>query len=154
MGALVINGLVLPRGKFDPLAKIWSTVRKRIREQFHVDVAGLFLYDDEKEVISCSFYLNYCVPELKDIDAREYTERFEGTFALQMIMFEEAVEYFLLDDEHGYEPYLERVKQGADEQALNNMFNAFLRSINLRTPKDDKKARRKAKARQRAKQAK
>ena len=142
IGALVIDGLVLPRANsFDPLAKIWSSVRKRILEQFGVDSAALFIYDDEKEVISCSFCLNFSVPETSGLDQKSYIEKFEDTFSAQMGMFEDVIEFFLLD-EFGYEEYLKLLKKGADKEQLNNLFNRFMLSINVRTPKDEKRKHR------------
>ena len=145
MGALVINGLVLPRTEnFDPLAKIWSSCRKRISEQYGVHVTGLFVYDDEKEVISCSFCLSFTTND----DLKLYIKRFEDTFQYQMTMFEDAIEAFLMDQEDGYDAYMSLINTGkmVKKEAYESLFNKFLRKMNLKTKKDDKKKRKKDEA--------
>ena len=83
MGGLLISGLDLPRSdKFDPLSKIWSSIRKRVMEQYGVDVVGLFLYDDFEKTVSCSFCLNYGLVEAGEVDKELYTQRFDQTFGM------------------------------------------------------------------------
>ena len=45
---VLIEGVSLPHLFFDPLSKLWATLRKEIRKKHKVDVAGTFVYDDLK----------------------------------------------------------------------------------------------------------
>ena len=143
MGALIINGLTLPNGRsLDPLGELWSHgLRKRIYETFELDVAGLFVYDDEKEVISCSFYPNFTIPEVKGTSPKMYMEKFMDTFPRQMLMWEEAIEAFLYDQQNGYLAYCELANKGDTE--VKAMLHRFLRSKNLRTKQDIERSKKK-----------
>ena len=153
-GGLIINDIDIPcqRG-FDPIAKIWSSVRKRNREKFGVDVTGLFIYDEERHVVSCSFYLNFGV--LATDAAREeveaYTLHFSETFSLQMAKFGEALNAFM-DAENGlaaYKNYLENEEFSTKQ--CDKIFNAFLRSTGLKIKEDDLRKQQKSQRTQRTK---
>ena len=145
MGMLVINGLMLP-GK-DPLGAMWAAgPRKRIFDEFGVDVAGLFVYDDEKEVVSCSFYLNFGV--VTEAEVKVYAARFRDTFSQQMALFEDVLEAFLGDEDDGYLAYLDLLKNGeVSDEVAKDFFNRFLRKINIRKKKDDRRSAAKKAAR-------
>lgn len=139
-GGLIISGLTFPSIKdFDPLAKIWSSVRKRICERWQVDVVGLFVYDEKREIVSCSFCLNYGM--LPEENHQTYTQRFEDTFQMQMLLFEETLDSFVLDYDFGYESYIKLVRnKNCTPEMCNHFLNSFLKRINIKTEKDERKA--------------
>ena len=141
IGTILVNGIVIPRDhSFDPLGKIWACLRKRIYEKHGVDVVGIFVYDSQKEIISCNFYLNYGIIEGTKINQREYSEIFEKTFEHQAELFKQTILSFL-SNENGYDKYLELFDSGeADRTDYELLFNRFLKSVNLRTARDEKRA--------------
>lgn len=149
IGAIIIEGLVFPdNAHFDPLAKIWSSCRKRIRESYKLDVTGLFLYDRDKQVISCSFCLSFTMEGNEDLHA--YIKRFEDNFDNQMAMFKTAIDNFIKEPNDGYNTYCElsTASKVVNKDVYEQMFNRFLRSIGYKTDKDEEeKAKRKAKNR-------
>ena len=137
MGIIIAHNLSLPHDTYTPLGKIWASVKRKVLEQYGVDVAGIFVYDDELRAVVCSFYLNYAYLKTHGIDERIYTERFQDTFAMQATMFEETIEAFLTDPENGVDAYTTLVEFNATSDELDELFHRFLRSINMRTDEDD-----------------
>ena len=139
IGSLLINGLVLPRtNSFDPLVKIWTSVRKRIFEKAGLDVVGIFAHDVEQELIVCSFYLVYGD---EVIDIEDHTRKFEKSFHKQMALFEDTLLKFLESDV-GYETYV-KVLEADTEAIFANVLNEFLKSIGSRTKADERRSREK-----------
>ena len=145
IGTLLISGLRIQHGRHDPLGKIWASVRKRIREKYHVDVVGLFTYDDAKKVVSCSFCLNYCIAETKGVEEKIYTARFLDTFGHQMTDFEDVIMAFMDDSENGLTAYEELVKTGATNRQLDQFLNKFLCSTGTRTQSEQRHSERRHK---------
>ena len=139
IGTLVINGLVLPHDTYDPLGKIWASVKKRLRERYRVDVAGLFTYNDEKKVISCSFCLNYGISEIRGLDSKVYTARFESTFDCQMVDFEEVIEAFI-ESPNGLSAYKKALKTNPGKRDIDKVINSFLFSVGMRTEKEERQS--------------
>ena len=137
IGNLLINGLVIERPNgFDPLVKIWTSVRKRIFERAKLDVVGIFVHDVKQELIIGSFYLVYG-DEVKDTDA--HTKKFEESFPRQMALFEQTLLSFL---ETEYEEYL-KVVDANIEASVGDFINGFLKSVGIRTKEDEIRAKRK-----------
>lgn len=131
LGTLVINNVAMSHRGYDPLAKIWSKLKKCIRKKYGVDVTGIFTYNDEREVISCSFCLNYGAPGVHSSpDTRIYTKRFEETFPLQMLDFEEILEAFV-ESPDGLEKYEELVTQKATATELSSSIKKFLSKFDI-----------------------
>ncbi len=150
-GNLIIQGLVFPDNPdFDPLGKIWSSLKKRIDERYHVNVTGIFFYDPDVELISCNFCLNYAPLEKNQLDIEDYIQRYHDTFSTQMTLFENTIHSFILDTENGYLPYLrciESIKDIEDgeerREIFDLLFDNFLKSCGIKTEADDKKKKKK-----------
>lgn len=142
IGTLIISGLKVAHGRHDPLGKIWASVRKRIRENYKVDVVGLFTYDDARKIVSCSFCLNYYVTEMKQLNEKVYTVRYMDSFPFQMADFEDVVIAFVDDEENGLTAYEKLVKAGATNRQLDQLLNRFLLSVNMRTVSEQKRSER------------
>lgn len=149
-GSLVISGLVFPENpsSFDPLGKIWSSVRKRIAETYGVQVTGLFFYQPEREIIIANFLLS--TAGMEDIDYNVLEKRFRDTFALQMSLFRDTIETFLLDTTEGYLAYCGYLELTEDspkkvKEECDKAFNSFLLRIGVKTEKDEKEKAKKAK---------
>ncbi|MBQ3348753.1 hypothetical protein IJG90_04585 [Candidatus Saccharibacteria bacterium] len=137
VGTLIINGLVIPRThSFDPLVKIWTSVRKRIFERAGLDVVGIFAHDTEQQLIVGSFYLVYG-DEVHDMDT--HTKKFEESFHRQMDLFEDTLMKFL-ESQEGYKLYLHVMEQNTESQ-FTKIFNDFLKSIGVRTKADERRAK-------------
>ena len=151
-GALIISGLIFPENKaFDPMAKIWSSVRKRICERYGVDSTGIFFYEPTHGIINCNFCLNY-VKIKNEGESYLYRAKFQETFDYQMLLFEEVLDAFMMDFQYGYYPYCQYVESHQDEKQeeiikfCNNQFDTFLKNHGIKTKKDEtEKAKRKAK---------
>ena len=141
LGSLLIAGLCPSHSGYNPIGKIWASVRKRIWERYCVDVVGLFTYNSEKEVVMGTFCLNYSVIEESGIDRRIYVTRFTDTFQLQMTLFEEALIAFA-DSPNGLTDYEAALVRGANNRQLDQLLNSFLRSINIRTEEDERRSQR------------
>ena len=144
-GALMITGLVFPKNNvFALLDKIWSSVRKRIWDMYKVRVTGLFIEDEDTQVISCSFYLNYAMVKESDYDA--YSDKFQETFFEQMHFFENVLESFILNDNglKTYKKYLKSV-DSIDPEKCNEILDEFLKSIGVKTEKDEVKKKKRKK---------
>ena len=137
MGVIIAHNLSLPHSTYTPLGKIWASVKRKVLEQYGVDVTGVFVYDDELRAVACSFCLNYGYLKIHGIDERIYTERFQDTFRLIASTFEDTIEAFLTDPENGAEAYATMVEFGATQDEIDELFNKFLRSINMRNDIDD-----------------
>lgn len=143
-GALQITGFSLPHNGFEPMSKLWASVRRHNRRKYGVNVTGIFIYDQADSVISCSFCLDYGFQLANDIDQKVYEQRFMDTYNGQMITLEKTIEAYILDTENGYVPYIKHIEENggiADEEFCNEMFNRFLRNIGLKKPEDEKEKR-------------
>lgn len=139
-GSLKITGFNFPdNAVFDPLAKIWSSVRKRIAEKYGVHVTGLFRY--KEAVIECSFLLNYgMITTNNPAEIDLIQDRFMHTFSGQMALFENTIEAFLLDFDDGYLAYVKYVDDAnpIEEGECERIFNKFLKKIRIKTLEDEK----------------
>lgn len=138
-GSIIINGISFPGHKvFNPLAKIWSSVRKQNLKTFSTSVvADKFTYDDEQRQISCHFQLSFADQEGNEA---EHSKLFQNTFEAQVELFIKALLDFVKDEEHGYTRYLVLTQTGADADEIEEMFNEHLASVGLR-PKAKTKAK-------------
>ena len=156
-GSMIIKGLSFPPNPdFDPLGKIWASVRKRIEERWKVSVTGIFFYEQDMSLCSCNFCLNFAPVERLEISDAEYRDRFEQTFNLQMALFEEVINCFVTN-ENGYNLYLkclEAAKDITDDEErydwFNMMFNDFLKKINIKTEQDEENKAKRREAIQKA----
>lgn len=144
IASIVANGIAVPSNrKFDPLAKIWSTLRRRILEQYKVDIVGIFASDDERELISANFYLNYAVEG--EFGEQTYTGMFEDSFPKWAELFEQTLLAFL--ESETYDKYIELLGSGTTEyEPYRKLFNSWLRGQGLRTKKDDRRSAAKEKS--------
>lgn len=143
-GSLIIENLaVRPFKGFDPLAKIWSSVRKRNRECYGVDVAGIFQYMEDQPIIICAFFLNYCGIEEAKIDL--HNNCFATTFQRQMIALEEALLAFMKDD-NGFAAYSQLINSPEfSMEKAEQLFDDFLKSVNIKTEEDEVEKRKRRK---------
>lgn len=140
LGSILITGLCPSNRHYNPLGKIWASVRKRIWEQYGVDVVGLFIYDNDNQLVTGSFCLNYSAIENTGIDKRIYISRFSDTFQLQMQMFEDTLIAFA-DSPNGLESYEAALARGESVKQLNEILNSFLCSINMRTKEKQRRSK-------------
>lgn len=148
IGTMNIGGIDFPSHKeFDPLAKIWSSLRKRIIEKYGVDSVGNFQYSGPStDIIFCDFYLNYGIQQARDMGDDEYAKKYEETFHEQMEMFKDVIEKFLAEPEYGYDVYMKLTsEEGVLDDEYNILFNTFLRKIGVRTEEDEKRAKKRLK---------
>ena len=135
---LIINGVTIPRtADFDPLAKIWASVRKRCKEEFGVDVIAVFFYDDMENKVLCKFYLNYCEC---DVTVKTYRKRYKKAFPKIVAKFANVVTLFMSNMNNSYASYYELAKNGEDISKYNECLNQFLKAAGLRTINDEKAA--------------
>jgi len=142
----IITGLPLPENEdFNPLEKIWSSVKKRINEKYGVSTTAIFVITED--AISCSFLLNCAGCDDDSAEHKNYNKKFKETFHLQMMVFEEAITTFLTDIDNGYVAYCDYVENCGkiSKRTCESMFDTFLKSSGYKTEKDEKK---KAKIRQ------
>ena len=139
-GTLLINGLTISHNGYDPLGKIWASARRRVREKWHVDVVGLFTYNDEKGVISCNFHLSYCATEMGSINEKLYSERYKDSFPHQMAFFEDILLAFVDDQENGLSAYEQLYPEHTNDRELDRLIDRFLCSINVRTKREQKRS--------------
>ena len=133
---LIITGINFPRtAGFDPLAKIWASVRKRCKEEYGVDVIAVFFYDDVGHKVLCKFYLNYgeC-----DVTIKTYRKRYRRNFAKIIAKFANVVALFMANMNNSYTKYYELWEKGEDISEYNECLNQFLKSAGLRTPSDER----------------
>ena len=132
---VLIEGVSLPHLFFDPLSKLWATLRKEIRKKHKVDVAGTFVYDDIKGVIACNFYLNYSIIEFTPTTEEEYRDMFKASFQHIVDALIAIIDIFVDDD--AYDEYLEltRAAQGGklvSHGEFDRIFNLFLKDLGIR----------------------
>lgn len=143
MGIVFINGLILPRTpRIDPLGKLWSNIRRQHVLRFGVDTTGLFAYDEEQELIVCSFLLNFAQlddPNFIDVGPNAYIGRFIDSFSVQAEIFENVIIRFIEDKKHGYDAYVKLVEEddGSDEhyRKIDKFLDEFLASIGMKMSK-------------------
>ncbi len=140
IGSILIKGLRISQpGGYNPLGKLWACgVRKSNHQRYGVDVVGLFTYDYQDAVVSCSFCLNYCEAATGCGDP-VYTSRFQDSFTLQMLPFESIIESFVDDTEFGLAGYERLVEQGADAEVLDKYLEGYLRRIGFKKSRNSQK---------------
>lgn len=146
IGVLLINELKLPHSsKLDPLGELWSSgLRKEIFRRHGIDITAVFIYNDEKKIISCSLILNYGVIQEESKTAiKIYGERFDSSFGEQMALIKKTIEDWLFEEENGYLSYLdlfERDRKLTEMEIVERakkLFNDFSVSKGLRTKEDE-----------------
>ena len=139
-GVVQITNVSMPHEGFNPMGKLWASIRRENRRKYGVNVTAIFLHDEKDNLISCSLCLDYGYQLAHDIDQRAYEQRFMDTFEGQLMTLEKTLEAFVGDNENGYTAYLDHVEKNggiADEDYCNEMFNRFLRGIGLKKPEDE-----------------
>lgn len=135
---LVFSGIDLPHtADFDPLAKIWSSLRKRCKESYHVDIIATFFYDDVKHKVLVKFYLNYCEC---DVSIKTYRKRFRRNYPAIVARFANVVMLFMSNVKNGYADYYSLWEKGEGIQEYNKCLNLFLETAGLRTENDKNRA--------------
>lgn len=164
VGVLTITGLPLEESPYyAPLGKLYSSCRKRIDEQYGVQVTGIFMYDyPTRGIITCNFHPNCYNCNNEDAKIKKVLQRFEDTFELQIALFCNVIECFMDDQENGYQTYLKHLEHihevakkdypSEEERKLaiskataecDEMFDVFLLSIGVKTDKDLEKRQKK-----------
>lgn len=137
---LIITGINLPRNKdFDPLAKIWASVRKRCKEEYGVDVIAVFFANEDS--ILCKFYLNYCDIQ---VSQKTYRSKFRRNFPKIVAKFANVLTLFAANIHNGYSEYAELWQNNEGISKYNECLNSFLKSAGLRTADDEKNSTEKA----------
>lgn len=124
---------------FDPLAKLWSCLRRRILELWQLSIAGVFTYDIDQEVVSCRFYPDTAAIDHLDIHigVNTYHAMFAETFPEWAKYFEQHFENWLTAED-GYAIYATMVKEGElDPEKYRVQFNQYLKAHKLRTRADE-----------------
>ena len=135
IGSMIIEGIVFPRKtEFDPLGKLWASVRKSVRSEYGIDIVGIFAYDEAKSTVMCSFYLSYSLMKNNHIGPKTYVAIFEDNFSEIAKRFYCLIVFFVADKD-GYDKYCSLQEKGAKKEDIDRMFNMFLRSINMRNDK-------------------
>ena len=153
---MVITGLfVPPNPNFNLLDKIWSSVRKRIAEEYEIQVTGLFSEDPDGNLVICNFYLN-CAHIEDDEEKEIYNAKFKECFPFIIKKFEKAITDFFSDID-GYAPYRDylalcsSVDEPISEDVCNEILNKFLFKKGLKTEEDERKKRKLEKKKEKAK---
>lgn len=137
IGKITIHGLSFPENKdFSPLDKIWSSVRKRNAETYNVYTTAIFR-QAEDGTIKGEFYPNHATVD--EQNSHQYIRHFENTFCLQILLFIDAINSFLMDYQLGYVAYCNYLQQ-TDEissEKCGAMLDAFLRQYHFKTDEDD-----------------
>lgn len=147
-GRIIIKSQILEP---ELLGQLWAAgPRDHIcRRLYGVDVAGCFI-SNSRGYIDGRFFLNFVDQNGDDIKGqtqrKKYMKTFEETFSRQMILFQEVLESFLLDDENGYLAYIDLLESGkiVKPEDTIKFFRKFMRKINIRTAEDDKASAKKA----------
>ena len=147
-GRIIIKNQILEP---ELLGQLWAAgPRDHIcRRLYGVDVAGCFISNSRGYTVG-KFFLNFVDQNGNDIKGqsqrKKYMRTFEETFSRQMILFQEVLESFLLDDENGYLVYIDLLESGkiAKPEDTTKFFRKFMRKINIRTAEDDKASAKKA----------
>lgn len=139
-GELTITGVKIPcnRGRYNPLDKIWASVKKKVLEEHGVHISATFKYNIN--LIVCDFFIDNAYGETAKLSKLVLYQRFERAFPYAIADFEDALEDFFKDEKNGYYAYVklfESSKGKPDREECEEMFNTFLRKINLRNPVDE-----------------
>ena len=146
---LLISGISFPRtAEFDPLAKIWASVRKRCKEEYGVDVIAAFFHDDTEKKVLCKFFLNYCDC---DVTIKTYRKRYRQNFAKIIAKFANVLSLFIANINNGYSEYYKLWEKGEDISKYNECLNQFLKTAGFRTEEDEKAAKERSKRLEQAK---
>ena len=133
-----MRGITLPHSRrFDPFGKLFAQERRCFRNWADIDVAASFAYDDANSTIVCNFFLSFAEGE-----AEENMAKFEKNAPIMVQTFEEMILAFLKSE--FFEKYLRLVAVDAQRNDFVRLFNDFLKSVNLRTEKDDRRAAKEA----------
>lgn len=138
IGFLEIGGVHIPHKRItcdDPLGKIWSSVRKKVLNDHGVHISATFKY--RPYWVECSFIVDHAYGETAKLSDLVLNQRFERAFPYAMADFEDALEAFFEDEENGYWQYVNIVngsEEAQDEEKCEELFNVFLKKINLRNP--------------------
>lgn len=136
---MTIRGLSIPHlPRFDPFGKLFAQERRCFRNWADIDVAASFAYDDANSVIVCNFFLSFAQG-----DANSNIEKFEKNAPIMVQTFEELIMTFLKSDFFG--KYLALVSMDAPYGDFVRLFNEFLKSVKLRTEKDERRSAKEAK---------
>lgn len=135
MASILIEGLYLPHTFFDPLGKLWATVKKWARNKYKIDIAGIFVYDNVKGIISCVFQLSYANVEETTEAILSHIRKFEDSFPDIAREFKSVIECFAEDG--AYEEYLAMAQKKRDGLAVSRgefdrIFNIFLKDLGMR----------------------
>ena len=143
-GQVILEDINVQHGAFDPLAKIWSSVRKRIREEFDVDVTGIFVYV-QGDVAICRFLANFGLYDhtATKEQLKEYAQRFAVNFERIAAKFYEAVEAFRMS---GYLAKYNSIADDGDFDEMNVLMNRFLREYGFKKNGDNRKPPKKKKS--------
>lgn len=124
---------------FDPLAKIWSTIRKRILDYWKLSIVGAFTYDETQEVITCTFFPETAA--INQLGIKIGTQTYHGMF---IDLFREWSSFFerhleeWLTAEDGYAAYAAMIDSGElRPEKYRKYFNGYLKSRKLRTRADE-----------------
>lgn len=130
-------------GKFDLIAKFWSSTRKRLKEETELDVIATFHQD--KEGVHGIF-----IPSRVDTNGGEYSkETFDKLWSkveeddilqLYVDIFIEALERFkscVLYEEYSW--MVGTAVEDDDDSSFHKLTNHFLLGIGLKTPEDERK---------------
>ena len=128
-GSLIIEGFQINHDGFDPVAKIWSSIRKVIREKYGIDATGIFTYA-EPSTILCRFYLNFGV---KPNNPQLYYAKFKETFSMQMQEFCDALITFEEVDD-GLKEF-NKIAKTAFFEEQDKFLGMFLRKYGFRPTK-------------------
>ena len=136
MGLIVIEDIFFPHQFFDPLAKLWATIRKEARKKYKEDIADAFTYYDVARKITCNFFLNYSIIEFSNTTPEEYRNKFETSFSKIADGFEAVIRLFVEDG--AYAEYLELTSRAALDHSsvthgdFDRLFNIFLKDLGIR----------------------
>ena len=145
VGQLTIWGLKLPYNpRFNPLDKIWSSVRKRIAEEYSIQITGVFRIEPKEKKIIGTFMLNMASVDESNFDVLQF--RFRDLFQIMMINFETVLETWTMNDNGlaAYKSYVEEAGY-AELERCNEILDEFLISAGVKTPKDLKEREKKKK---------
>ena len=134
-GTFFIKDTYLPHTYFDPLGKIWAAAKKEAHKKYKLDIAGIFVYENIKGIISCTFQLSYAHVEETPEAIRNHASLFEKHFPEIARDFRETVDCFLEDD--AYEEYLalaQKKRSGLEVSRgeFDRIFNLFLKDLGLK----------------------
>ena len=144
IGQIIIRGLDLPYNpKFNPMDKIWSSLRKRIAEEHDIQITGVFRKDIKGEIVG-AFMLNMAT--IDECNFEMLQSKFRDLFQIMMVRFESILETWVMND-NGFAAYKAYVEDAAypESQRCNEILDEFLISIGVKTSKDLKEREKKKK---------